>query len=560
MKKTPLSILIFSVITILFFGAITSPATVRQWEVFDLQMTAKNTYSNPYVDGLREGGKSLVQVTFTGTEGEAQGKRYAMTGFWDGGNNWRVRFAPPYTGTWSYTSISNDPGLNGNSGTIICAGWSVEEKNQNPVRRGFVRVCKTGNRPGRYFEYADGTPFLWIGDTWWNWTKRGIYFSSFKKMADDRAAKGFSVGQLFLAGNGWGRISSLLDPTWNILDTAHMQKVDSMIVYANSKGITVWIHGWWSRKDIDKTIGTEKMRRYWRYLVNRFAAYNVIWIMAGEYNMNNYGGLGLQFWKDLGKLIKSEDPYDRIVSAHPTPPAWSGGAEAPQWSTGDVMHSESWLDYNQSQVGHGKWRNEMIPAVISENYARVPSKPIVVTEPWYEFIKGNPSAEEIRFGGWSAILSGAAGHSYGGGHVWKAHVPEAPGGKDNWPMEMGFESNTLDYPGALQIGYLSSFLRDISWWELEPHQDLLLEYSGGYCAAVPGKEYVIYVRWGGSVKVNLNPSTTNDIFEYLWFDPSTGKNLRAGTVSGGSNQTFNAPSDYPSAQNYRDMVLHIIKK
>jgi hypothetical protein len=43
--------------------------------------------------------------------------------------------------------------------------------------------------------------FLPIGDTWWNWSKRGIQFSSFQKLADDRSAEGFTVVQIFFAGN-----------------------------------------------------------------------------------------------------------------------------------------------------------------------------------------------------------------------------------------------------------------------------------------------------------------------------------------------------------------------
>ena len=34
--------------------------------------------------------------------------------------------------------------------------------------------------------------------------ERGIEFESFKKLVDDRAEKGFNVGQLFFAANGWG--------------------------------------------------------------------------------------------------------------------------------------------------------------------------------------------------------------------------------------------------------------------------------------------------------------------------------------------------------------------
>jgi len=537
-----------------------SEEAVKEWEVFEIEMTARNVYSNSYVNGLPDDGRGLVRVTFTGTGGEAKGEGYTVCGFWDGGQTWRVRFAPPSSGDWSYISTSQDPGLNGLTGTFTCTEWTEEGKKANPVRRGFIRVCKTGDRPGRYFEYTDGTPFLWIGDTWWNWTKRGIHFLSFKKLADDRAEKGFTVGQIFVAANGWGRISSLLDETYNVLDIAHMQDVDRMIAYANSKGITVWIHGWWCRENINETIGKEKMYRWWRYLMHRLGAYNVVWVLAGEYNMYNYGGMGLQFWKDLGKMIDEEDPYERIISAHPTPPAWRGGADAPQWSTGEVIHDEQWLDYNQSQVGHGKSRNEMIPLVVSSDYIRVPAKPIVVTEPWYEFILDDPAAEDIRFGGWSAILSGAAGHSYAGGHVWKAHVPEAPSGEDSWPMEMGFETNTLDYPGAVSMGHMAKFFKSIPWWELEPHPGLVVEYAEKYCSAVPGREYVVYVRWGGAIKVNLNPSSPDDTFEFTWFDPRTGTDHTNGTVSGGGIRYFYAPEGYPSHPHYKDWVLHVRKK
>jgi hypothetical protein len=91
----------------------------------------------------------------------------------------------------------------------------------------------------------------------------------------------------------------------------------------------------------------------------------------------------------------------------------------------------------------------MIPLVIAADYARQPAKPTVVTEPWYEFIAGNPPAMDIRYGARTALLSGAAGHSYGGDHVWWAHLPESPAGQGSWPLEKSFETNTLDYPGNL---------------------------------------------------------------------------------------------------------------
>jgi hypothetical protein len=274
--------------------------------------------------------------------------------------------------------------------------------------------------------------------------------------------------------------------------------------------------------------------------------------------MHNYGGLGLDFWRDLGRLIDEEDPFDRIIGAHPTPPGWKGGADAPQWSTAEAIHDEPWLDYNQSQTGHGRWRNELTPWIIENAYRKQPAKPIFVTEPWYEFVEGNPTAADIRFGGWSAVLSGAAGHSYGGGHVWRTHVPEAPAGRGAWPLELSFDTDTLDYPGARSLSFMAKFLRGVDWWLLEPHPELVHENSSRYCGAVPGREYVAYLRWGGVVKLDLGPSSSDGQFEFRWIDLVEEKVKRTGTIAGAGIREFHPPEDYPGVEQYKDWVLHVV--
>ena len=550
---------------LLFFLMIIISPTVAQnsmhpWEIFEISVESQQQFTAPYVDGLQEGEDGFIKAIFTRLDSTGSDKDYSITGFWDGGNTWKIRFAPPSPGKWGYRTISKDASINGKTGELLCQAWDENALKENPTRRGFVRVCKTGSHPGRYFEYTDGTPFLWIGDTWWNWTKNGIKLESFKKLADDRSAKSFTVGQLFFAGRGWGQESSLLDKTYTKPDIEHIHAVEEMIRYANSKGITMWVHGWWGSKNLDQSPGAETMRRWWRYMVHRLSAYNVIWVEAGEYNIDNYGGLGLEFWNSLGELIKKEDPYQRILSVHPTPPGWSSGAEAPQWSTAEVIHNQNWLDYNQSQVGHSKWRNERIPAVVSQSYAMNPPKPVVVTEPWYEFIKDAPAAADIRFGAWSAMMSGAAGHTYGGGQVWKAHVPESPADKDSWPMEMNFEVNTLDYPGAQSISYLAKFLKSTAWWQMAPHPELVKENPSPYCLAKPGEEYVIFLRWGGYMLFDLQTTAKDSSFHYAWIDLTQEKIRKEGDIQGGAIRELNPPEDYPGTFEYKDWIVHIKKK
>jgi hypothetical protein len=539
---------------------LTNAETVRQWDVYSISFTSEKSFTNPYNEIPVTKVGDRITVTFQGTAGDALNKSITVVGFWNGGKEWRVNFTAPNTGSWKYTSSSVDRSMNGKKGSIDVVGWTDEEKLANPVRHGLIRVKKDDVNAGHYFEYSDGKPFMWIGDTWWNWTNRKIKPETFRQLVDDRAAKGFNIGQLFVAANGWGRESSLLDETYTILDTEHMKKVEDMIMYANSKGITVWIHGWWSRQNLNTLAGAEKMQRWWRYLVHRFGAYNVIWVVAGEYNMNNNGGFPLDFWKGLGKLIKNEDPYERIISLHNTPPFWDGGAEAPQWSTGSVLHQETWLDYNQSQVGHGKFANEMIPYIISEEYNRKPSKPIVITEPWYEFIEGNPTGMDIRLAAWSAILSGAAGHTYGGGHVWLASVPEAPGGSGPWPYEKGFARTTYDYEGAISMKHLASFFKDIKWWSMSPHPELVKEYPQPFCLAKPGDEYVVYLRYGGTAKIQMGAAAASNSYKYNWYNPATGKVYDSESIKGKDILQFNCPDGYPTVPDYKDWVLYLCKE
>jgi hypothetical protein len=529
---------------------------VGQWEPFEIEMTAAAQFANAYVEALPDGGKPYVLVAFTGVSGEARGMRYTVAGFWDGESTWKARFAPPASGEWSYCSSSRDPGLQGIKGRLRCRAWSEAEKAANPARRGFVRVAKGGPRPGRHFEYADGTPFLWIGDTWWPWAKRGLPCERARQVIEDRAARGFTVGQMMFGANNAVRLAGRDCST---LDLEAIRGAERFIAYANSKGITLWIMPWWSADNL-RTIGAERMRRWTRYVVHRLAAYNVIWNVGGEYNMYDYGGMGLRFWKELGALMREEDPYGHAIGVHNTPPFWSAGemGDSAQWSTGSVLHNEPWLDFNGSQPGHGKWRNELVPMIVSSDYARAPVKPTLITEPWYEFAEGSAPAMDVRFAAWAAFLSGAAGHTYGGGHQWWADIPDPslPPRRDSWPRPP-LSVDTLDFPGAVSMGFMAKFLKGMEWWKLEPHPELVLEYAQPLASAIPGQEYLVYARYGGGLRLDLRPSSPSDQFRFAWIDLVASKEARSGTVSGGAIRAFQSPDDYPADPQYRDWLLHV---
>jgi hypothetical protein len=127
--------------------------TATTWTRWEQTLTSAKDHANPYRD-------VDLRVTFAGP----QGRRFATYGFWDGGKSFKVRAAFPAAGDWTWTSTCSDPadaGLHAHRGRISVAPYSGEN---SLYRHGFLQVG--ANR--RHLAHADGTPFLWIGDTPWS--------------------------------------------------------------------------------------------------------------------------------------------------------------------------------------------------------------------------------------------------------------------------------------------------------------------------------------------------------------------------------------------------------
>jgi hypothetical protein len=154
-------------------------------------------------------------------------------------------------------------------------------------------------------------------------------------------------------------------------------------------------------------------------------------------------------------------------------------------------------------------------------------------------------------------MSGAAGHTYGGGQIWKAYLAENHTGIDAWPMDTDVNTNTMLYPGAVSVGFAAKYLRKLPWWKLEPHPELAGENPSRYCMADPGHEYLFYLRYGGSVKIDLTKFPAAMKFRYQWTDLVNNRDSGQGALSGGKVIEIKCPEDYPGTLLYKDWILHI---
>ena len=108
---------------------------VGQWGIQELTLRSQRTYANPFAD-------VSVRARF-----QSQGKETSVDGFYDGHRTWKIRFMPENSGTWTFTTVSADPDLNGKSGSFVA-------DRPGSGNHGTVVVHNQ-----YHFAYADGTPY-----------------------------------------------------------------------------------------------------------------------------------------------------------------------------------------------------------------------------------------------------------------------------------------------------------------------------------------------------------------------------------------------------------------
>ena len=138
------------------------------------------SYTNPFMD-------VELDVEFV----DPQGKTLRVPGFWKGGNEWAVRYASTLTGNHTYKTICNteDSGLNGIEGEVEITPYTDD----NPLyKHGPIGISEDQ----RHFEHHDGTPFLWLADTWWKGLSKRLTWEGFQELCEDRSKKGFNAVQI----------------------------------------------------------------------------------------------------------------------------------------------------------------------------------------------------------------------------------------------------------------------------------------------------------------------------------------------------------------------------
>jgi hypothetical protein len=519
----------------------------------------------------------VLDVVFTNRSTGTCIKRPA---FYDGDGIWRVRFAPTETGIWDYKSeCATDEKLNGKTGTV---GASTYSGDLDIYKHGFVTV-KEGNK---YFTYADGTPFFYLGDT--HWTMLSEEFdtpgdhatttgatSHFKYIVDKRVEQGFTVYQSEPIGSKF----SLSDRITNS-DLKGFKEADKYFQYIAEKGLvhanaSFFFPTYLSDKLAANDEYLQKISRYW---VARFGAYPVMWTLGQEVDNGGYDkhDKGDDYaknnpWVKIAEYVHSADAYNNPLTAHQlgTEIVTVTGAgtkminEDLSLNTRRILNGRSSFDYaekelNNNRTGHNWWAsqwkmklNGRIDVAVPKDYWQS-SKPAINYEGRYCNFQTLDTGARLQ--GYISFLSGMYGYGYGCADMWaykndwlQSNVASDGLTSINANDKAIHWGDAINLPSAKQMTYMKSFFTSLEWWKLVPDFYDYKAFEGNgltyyVCASDSNNTYVVYFYGGSKQSGVVKGMDTSKTYTAKWFNPVSGNyTVISDSVQPSAEGTYLAP-------------------
>ena len=511
----------------------------RQWEQVELTLASARARANPYSE-------VELHLEFSGPRGAT----LVRPAFWDGGATWRVRFAAPRTGRWTWRSVcsdASDAGLHDRRGELTVTAYDGD----HPLtRHGLLRMSPGG----RNVVHHDGTPFLVVADTPWALPFRGTP-ESVTEYARDRQARGFNAALLMSvqpdreargarnrheAGGFDVGFEDLPDGRLLRLRPEYFRHLDRLLKILHAHGIVPVLNpvfqgfGWKGQSTLGATADPREYARYTRYLVARYGARPALWLVSadgtGKERVTGPAGLEVERW----------DAYRQPTGIHYSPfdDRKADWTDDPRFG---FHHNRShqdadWLDFQWCQSGHG---GEHLPNKVRLMHDNQPVKAVANGEPTYEGIRdpGNAAGWWQGHEAWLNLTAGGTmGIVYGAGGLWQWKLfPDEPG----WPAWADGPGRSwreaMRQPGSLHAARVGRALAGCDFTDMTRLPDVSPQAVGR-----PGELYLVYLPEGGEVTLT---GLRGDL-PFRWFDPRTGRFADEGRVSPGS-PTLATPTREP---------------
>jgi len=503
-----------------------------------------------------------LSVTFTNTSYGS----ITVKGFWHGRHGgqsiWKARFSPETAGVWTWKSTftdTTDSGLHNRIGSLTAAQLTATTNDFD--NDGWLEVAPGG----RHLQHKSGKPFFWLADTAWEiaWKSTTDQVDAY---IDDRRSKGYNAVYLVVESHqylyDWGvenrdRHILFLNNDYGNINPLYFEYLDGVISRINQAGmVAVIVPLWASLTEVHhnpaehgRTITKDEAFRLANYVGARYAGHNVVWIVGGD---NRYDtDVKRNFWADFADVLITASGPQHLRTVHP-----DGYMASFDYFDFDT----DWIDfhmYHSSHLTDGDATYRLGYLGWLEN----PPKPVINGEPNFEDIQDRfwENTEDIvrindvdvRQAAWESFLAGGLmGVTYGANGVWQWHVPDLEASHD--PRFYVLES--LQLPGAAQMGMIRTLFESKQWWKLEPDPEMAVSTTGGrnpIAAQLDNKAWIY--RSANSGTMNLKRTFEESHIIRIWMRPESLSIIKTDTVRWSRTQEFQTVS-FPDE---RDWLLAV---
>lgn len=473
-------------------------AEVRQWDVVDIRFRVGET-SLPLTE-------AEFSAEFTGPGG----KRLELSGFFDGGNGFVLRFTPPLSGSWSYVTASSLPELRGQRGRL-----SVSAARDG--RNGGVVIDP---RSRRQFRYENGKAYYPIAFEC-DW----LFALDAENERDIPRTRGFVEA---LATNGFNQVVMNVfayDVTWkkderlrpehefgspavfpfggdnehpdhSRLNIGYFQRLDRVIDLLDRRGIVAHLMFYvWNKRVNWPAAESAADNRYFDYVARRYQAFpNIVWDISKE--ALGYGHTDVNYITRRIERLRRLDQYDRLITVH------------------DYSYCRRFTD-RVDFVSVQLWGSELW-GVMRKVCEDMPGRPILNIEHGgyergpYVVFEGNYTSPEVCLErAWQCVFAGTYPTHYWQGAAWNVIVPDVAAlPPDDRPR--------LDY-----YRHMRSFVDRYALGRLQAGDK---KSASGFCLHDGTNLFIYYVpKENSHIDVRLPKAARGRQMTGTWFDPFTGR-------------------------------------
>ena len=302
------------------FDSKNNAASVRQYQPVDIVFKVANLPAgNPF------------DLTFGAIFADDNKTTQSIQGFYNGQNEYILRFSPEKTGVFQYQTFSGIGSLSGLKGTVRV------EKNPNPDIHGAVRVAP---ETPQKFVFHDGQPYFALAfELDWLFAldindKNGL--PKTREIIESVKKNGFNqvVMNVYAYDVSWKVADNVPtrytfkkpaytvfkgtneNPDFSQLNVTFFQHLDRVIQYLHEQGIVAHLMIYvWNKKVNWPQMYSAEDNRYFDYVIKRYQAFpNIIWDVSKE--ALDYGRCDIPYINERIGRIRRTDAYKRLVTVH----------------------------------------------------------------------------------------------------------------------------------------------------------------------------------------------------------------------------------------------------